>query len=836
MANGDISCATHETTLPFKGLSTTAAKADTFQDFPHSLMSVGKLADDGTISIFTTDGVTVHKEHDVLITCKGEPILIGVRDDHGRYRIPLTQHRDNWRPRHPSKRAKTVLQQANSVYDLPSTEQAVKWLHAVCGYPVKSTWLKAIKAGNFIGWPLLTEHNVKKYYPETCKTPKGHLNQSRKNVRSTKPKPFEEVHSNQLHGRKVKDIYTKVYEVRDTVFTDQTGQFPTRSQAGHKYIMVMVDIDSSGILVEPIKNRTDAELTRAYEFLLARLRKSGVVPRKHVLDNEVSAAMKELIKNKYHMDYELVPPGCHRRNAAEVAIRNFKAHFLSILAGVSDDFPLKLWDKLLPQAEITINLLRQSNATPSISAYAHLNGPFDYNKMPLAPMGCNVQVHEKSDSRGTWAFHSVDGWYLQTSPEHYRTHKCHIKHTNSERFSDTVEFQHKRITNPSVTPADKVMNAISSCIHTVRGMPAFKSNQDLQQLHSVLHEATTNPHSFHTLSQQIPLPQVEASNQPLPRVVPTTPQHNYPTRYSTNHHSQPTVQLLQPIPATQMPVPLHSRPSIPAPIPRTARKRRPPAPTPAPVKTQAPAMNTRAKTAIRAQQAAPPAMSTRDRQSKLKQPSPARFSTRLKRLENEVHRALAVMDKTTGKMLNYRQLIRHPDYHAEWTRSSANEFGRLANGVGGRIKGTNTIRFIPKAKVPKDRHKDITYGTFVCTVRPEKKEPNRTRFVVGGNKINYPGEVATPTADMLVAKILVNSTISTKHAKFMTMDISNFYLNTPLKRPEFLRLNIKDIPQEIIDEYKLKTIMDTDGSIYLEAIRGMYGLPQSGLIANELLE
>jgi hypothetical protein len=105
----------------------------------------------------------------------------------------------------------------------------------------------------------------------------------------------------------------------------------------------------------------------------------------------------------------LVPPGCHRRNAAKVAIRNFKAHFLSVLAGVSNDFPLNLWDKLFPQTEITLNLLCQSNATPTISAYAHINGPFDYNKMPLAPMGCNVQVHEKADSRGTWSFHSVDG-------------------------------------------------------------------------------------------------------------------------------------------------------------------------------------------------------------------------------------------------------------------------------------------------------------------------------------------------------------------------------------------------------------------------------------------
>jgi len=129
--------------------------------------------------------------------------------------------------------------------------------------------------------------------------------------------------------------------------------------------------------------------------------------------------------------YTVVPPGCHRRNAAEVAICNFKAHFLSVLAGVVDDFPPSLWNRLLPQTEITINLIRQLNATPNVSAYAHLSGPFDYNKMPLAPMGCETQVHEKTDKRGTWAYHSVDGWYLFTSQEQYCMHNCHIKHTKS---------------------------------------------------------------------------------------------------------------------------------------------------------------------------------------------------------------------------------------------------------------------------------------------------------------------------------------------------------------------------------------------------------------------
>jgi hypothetical protein len=98
---------------------------------------------------------------------------------------------------------------------------------------------------------------------------------------------------------------------------------------------------------------------------------------------------------------------------------------------------------------------------PTVSAYAHLNGPFDYNKMPLAHMGCEVQVHEKSDSHGTWAYHSIDGWYLSTSPEHYRTHVCHNKSTKSNRLSDNVHFKHKHITNPALTHNDKIMIAVA---------------------------------------------------------------------------------------------------------------------------------------------------------------------------------------------------------------------------------------------------------------------------------------------------------------------------------------------------------------------------------------
>ncbi len=151
-----------------------------------------------------------------------------------------------------------------------------------------------------------------------------------------------------------------------------------------------------------MKSKKDKEMIQAYDALLARLQQAGSTPQKHVLDNKVSDNMKHHIQVTCKLVMELVPPGCHRQNAAEVAIWNFKTHFLSVLAGVAEDFPENLWDRLLPQTEITLNLLHQSNATPTVSAYVNLSGPFNYNKMLLAPMGCAAQIHKKSDKRGTW--------------------------------------------------------------------------------------------------------------------------------------------------------------------------------------------------------------------------------------------------------------------------------------------------------------------------------------------------------------------------------------------------------------------------------------------------
>jgi hypothetical protein len=146
-----------------------------------------------------------------------------------------------------------------------------------------------------------------------------------------------------------------------------------------------------------MKDQTEGSLIKSYLILWARITASkSVWPKTHVLDNEASEAFKNEIKKNCKI--QLVPPDNHRRNLAERAIQTFKNHFKSVLAGVDDSFPMKLWDKLLPQVILTLNLLRQSNVAPTISVYAYVNGPFDYNAMPLAPMGCAAQIYESTNT------------------------------------------------------------------------------------------------------------------------------------------------------------------------------------------------------------------------------------------------------------------------------------------------------------------------------------------------------------------------------------------------------------------------------------------------------
>ena len=128
----------------------------------------------------------------------------------------------------------------------------------------------------------------------------------------------------------------------------------------------------------------------------------------------------------------------------------------------------------------------------------------------------------------------------------------------------------------------------------------------------------------------------------------------------------------------------------------------------------------------------------------------------------------------------------------------------------------------------------MSHGRIVCDYRPQKAEPEQTRLTVGGNLINYPEEVRTPTANTTTAKILMNSTISTPGAKFMCCDVKNFYLGMPMDRHEFMKLPLDILPEEIIQQYNLREIAH-NGWVYVQIEKGMYGLPQMGILANQQL-
>jgi hypothetical protein len=157
--------------------------------------------------------------------------------------------------------------------------------------------------------------------------------------------------------------------------------------------------------------------------------------------------------------YQLVPPHCHRRNATKRAIRNFKEHFVAGLSSVDPSFPMHLWDRLLPQAEITLNLLRTSRLHPQLSAAAHYHGLVDYNKTAFAPPGCKIIAHEEPGKRRTWAPHGQHGYSLGPAMHHYRCQHVYISTTSSERIVDNLEFFPHNYQMPQLSSTDRLLMA-----------------------------------------------------------------------------------------------------------------------------------------------------------------------------------------------------------------------------------------------------------------------------------------------------------------------------------------------------------------------------------------
>ena len=173
---------------------------------------------------------------------------------------------------------------------------------------------------------------------------------------------------------------------------------------------------------------------------------------------------------------------------------------------------------------------------------------------------------------------------------------------------------------------------------------------------------------------------------------------------------------------------------------------------------------------------------------------------------------MPVLDEDTVNLLEYRQLCNHPKYAKIWNQSFTNKMGHLCQVVGKgidgevqRIKGTDTFFMVDYEDIPRNQRKEITYTSVVCTVLPQKEDPNCTRITICGNLFYYPVDMGTPTASLELFKLIINSVLSKRGTQYATFDIKNIYLGTLLNQTEYVKIRLANIPQEFIEEYDLET-------------------------------
>ena len=181
-------------------------------------------------------------------------------------------------------------------YNLPSVAALICYFHATAGYPVRSTWLKAISDGNYSSWPGLTLDNATKYCSSADATIMGNLVQKLHEVRSTKPKPPTTSSSEDpIPWIRSNELFIQVTPI-NKLYTDDTGLFPIHARSGNQYIMIAYHCDANLILAVPLKSRKDTHRLLAYNKLMQRLRDHELTVDLKIIYNESSADYKRVVK------------------------------------------------------------------------------------------------------------------------------------------------------------------------------------------------------------------------------------------------------------------------------------------------------------------------------------------------------------------------------------------------------------------------------------------------------------------------------------------------------------------------------------------------------------
>jgi hypothetical protein len=773
---------------------------------------------------------------------------------------------------------------ASAMMQCDNSKQRVQWAHRTYGSPVDTTFINALEKSwiRVMGVGIAT---IKKHRTllRSIESAAGHLDQARQNAHST-TKSYAQRLSNKDTGESEVLEPTHIWTNLETNHMDATGRFPVTSHTGKQYILIMYS--EGGNYIKPItmKDRTKESFRKAYTEGHSFFTAKGLAPTFQRMDNEISNDLRTYLI-KHHITLDLVPPGQHRRNRAERAIRTFKNHFISILAGADPSFPANLWSELIPQAELTINLLRESTCHPRISAWEELNGPFDPSRTPLAPPGMRVTVHEKSSKRASWARHGITGYYTGPAFDTYRSYKVYVDNLGT-RDTDTLEWHPHGYEMPVASPIELMQDAARLFSEAVKNVNACSNNviaQFAQPLQLLTDSISTDLHNFAslfntptiptqltldtTVSAESRVPAAEsrvleaesrvpedenvsklrehgptdtpqtpgmyhpANNADIPPGFMPRPQHNVSPPDTTNSADPPTV-----------PTVTHATEKVQRTSSRSATTRQKRANRHKPKRyINAAVINMdedEARTYMIQHRFRGNAKGARHRRpaptSKYwRPPSTAQIAQAVKAMTTSPTQddwqqwatANTSIDlDENGKKLTFPMALKGPD-HDIWMHEHGKEVSRLIDSMTAR----------PRYWKDLPSHKKATYYSPQVKIKiKEGVKVYRVRGTIGGNHIDYHGDTQAFTAAMQTIKIMLNAVVSRK-AKFMTADIKDFYLGTPMEEHEYMRMDLKTIPLDIQDKYQLQRYANSNGVILMEIMKGIYGLPQAGKLAQDRL-
>ena len=759
---------------------------------------------------------------------------------------------------------------ATFTHSIKTRANGVKFAHQSLCNPKISTLLKAVRKGFLDGCPNLSEKLILKYLNPSPATAKGHMKRPRHGIRSTRrilsqptpdaPRielplpplpdfsqpdewmalPDEFPHQHGVGPNFIANDDESIANVfcygafadkrSGVVYNDLTGNFPFVSFDGSVCFLVVYHYEANAILATPISALDDKSIFNAYKKTFDELTQKGFKPKLNVMDNQATRYIKTFLTEQ-ECELQLVEPHNHRVNAAERAIQTFKDAFISALATTDKDFPLQLWDKLTPQVILTLNMMRASRIDPTKSAHEVLYGKYDWNRYPLAPLGCRAVVYEDGDVRGSWASRGVDGWYLGPSTDHYRCDLYYIPETRGYRVSGSTELfpqhcqlpdmsphQHFRAlvdemsddaTRQSLTPKGRrILNLLRDRITILLAPPPTPEEQRVRSEEQRVIENAAREQEQRVIDDApiISIPRItdapgimNSRNPTAKRTLKTTPRvHCRTTRNNTPGIVAP---------------PISPPPYVP--IPDGAQRR----------------MITRH--AINS-------LTETEKDSCQRAFTPTRLlpPVVIKDPSHMEHFCSPMVHPITGETISsYKKLMHDPATAETWQTAFGKDFGGMTQGDDKTgQKGTNAM-FVMSHKEIKRAHemkKKFTYGNPVVDYRPQKDDPHRIRITAGGNLITYESSPSVRTADLDTAKLHWNSVVSTPGAQYMCLDIKNFYLTAKLDYYEYMRMPLALFPVWIKKQYNLD-VLAYDGFVHLEMRRAVWGLPQAGILANKKL-